>query len=280
MKNQSHFFSFIFLVLLSIISSSLFALEKVNFTKLDWDNAKVEAAKAQKYFFVDFDASYCMICRNMDQSTYLDERLGAYFKKNVVAFRIDVQDFDGISLSQQYKVEALPTMIIFNREGKAVKRLEGFQSAGDLLKIFASLDENAPVLPNTTPAPPVVIASINKPTPAGPPAATGKVMNPKSNNGIGMYEVEFSKPNSIEGFYVQLGIYTDYSLVLANAERIRAVFPNTKIFVYNEKRGAKYFYRVLLDRFDTAQGASSFIQRLKQYKIEGIVKTGAELAGL
>jgi thioredoxin-related protein len=276
MKSQNHFFSFILSIFLSIISSSLFALEKVNFTKLDWDNAKVEAAKAQKYFFVDFDASYCMICRNMDQSTYLDERLGAYFKKNVVAFRIDIQDFDGISLSQQYKVEALPTMIIFNREGKAVKRLEGFQSAADLLKIFSELDDNAPVLPNTAPAPPVVIAGINKPTSSG----NAKVMNPKNNNGTGMYEVEFAKPNSIEGFYVQLGIYTDYSLVLANAERIRAVFPNTKIFVYNEKRGAKYFYRVLLDRFDTAQGASNFIQRLKQYKIEGIIKTGIELAAL
>ena len=53
----------------------------------------------------------------MDNSTFVDSELAAYMNDNVIAKRIDIQDFDGFRWSQQYDVDALPTMLIFNRDG-------------------------------------------------------------------------------------------------------------------------------------------------------------------
>ena len=110
----------------------------VQFMATDWDTAKNKAFSEGKLYFVDFDASYCATCRNMDQSTYMSSQLANYMEKNVVALRVDVQDFDGVMWSQQYEVEALPTMLVFNEEGKLVKKIVGYQSASDLMDVFST----------------------------------------------------------------------------------------------------------------------------------------------
>ena len=105
----------------------------VSFEEADWDKSKTRAAAEGKLYFVDFDASYCATCRNMDESTYMSQQLADYMQNNVVALRVNVQDFDGVMWSQQYEVEALPTMLIFDAQGKLVKRLVGYKSASDLM---------------------------------------------------------------------------------------------------------------------------------------------------
>ncbi len=139
--------------------------------------AKEQAASESKLYFVDFDASYCATCRNMDQSTYMDPILAQYMDDNVVALRLDVQDFDGVMWSQQYDVEALPTMLVFNNKGKLVKRLVGYQSAADLLKEFKSAQISSAIgqpssnnLVNTSVVP-------NEPTPNSTVGSTTNTTN-------------------------------------------------------------------------------------------------------
>ena len=91
---------------------------RVKFSAGDWDSAQKQAKLEKKLYFVDFDASYCASCRNMDESTYQDGALASFIEQSVIALRLDVQDFDGVMWSQKYEVEALPTMLIFNEEGK------------------------------------------------------------------------------------------------------------------------------------------------------------------
>jgi thioredoxin-related protein len=127
------------LILLSLTVMAFVGPTKVKFLSADWSAAQQKAKAEKKLYFVDFDASYCASCRNMDASTYQDPALASFMENNVVALRLDVQDFEGAMWSQNYEVEALPTMLIFNQDGKLVKRIVGYKSAKDLMAAFSEV---------------------------------------------------------------------------------------------------------------------------------------------
>ncbi len=108
----------------------------VQFMTTDWKTAQNKAFEEGKLYFVDFDASYCTTCRRMDKSTYMDSYLASYVHKNVIALKVNVQSFDGITWSQQHNITSLPTMLIFNSKGELVKRMEGYKSANELIREF------------------------------------------------------------------------------------------------------------------------------------------------
>ena len=121
-----------FLILIASDSEEML----VNFAASDWETLSVKAQNEGKIYFVDFEANYCATCRHMDKTTYTNTTLAAYMQKNVVATKVDVQDFDGVMWSQQYNVDALPTLLIFNKEGKLIKKIVGYKSATELIQEF------------------------------------------------------------------------------------------------------------------------------------------------
>ena len=94
------------------------------FHKGDFEQVKAKAAQEGKLFFVDFYADYCYACKLMDETTFVDEKLKAYVKDNYVPYKVHILDFDGIDLKEKYNINVLPTILIFNSEGKLVGRYE------------------------------------------------------------------------------------------------------------------------------------------------------------
>lgn len=258
----------------------------VKFASSDWDMAKERALKESKLYFVDFDASYCATCRNMDQSTYMDPMLAQYMEDNVVALRLDVQDFDGVMWSQQYEVEALPTMLVFNNDGKLVKRLVGYQSSSDLLKEFKGAQTKA-ALANTTQnsnanltiAPAVADKPMTKPTINTTATTTGTTQNSTVSNylepapspsGLGLYEIAVRKQDS-KGYSVQVGVYSSYETVLQQAESMRQQFKNKTIIHIDEVEG-KVVYKLMLGSFESRRDAMLFRRTLREKNKDGLVK--------
>lgn len=101
--------------------------------------AREKAAHEGKVLLVDFWAGYCLPCRMMDETTFSDPAVLDYLRANYVSIKIDVENFDGIAIQQQYGVGELPTMILFASTGEEVDRIEGTVTAGELL---ARLREN------------------------------------------------------------------------------------------------------------------------------------------
>lgn len=137
----------------------------VSFEKRDWATCKSMAEQQNKLYFVEFDASWCAVCRTMDESTFRDQLLAEHMDKFVVAHKVNVDDFldDGYLWSQKYEVEQLPTMLVFDAKGKLVERLVGYQSGKDLLRVFQKYPTTPkvvaegpkiPVAPNKNPTPP------------------------------------------------------------------------------------------------------------------------------
>jgi len=257
----------------------------VQFAAADWENSKSRAITEGKLYFVDFDASYCATCRNMDESTYMNERLASYINKNVVAVRVDVQDFDGVMWSQQYEVEALPTMLIFNEQGELVKRIVGYQSADDLIEEFSAIKslQPAPVPSmNNSPAPAPIAADkpMSKTNTPDNPSTTLTVTSNTTNDvaiapkaestGFGLYEIAVRKQES-NGHGVQVGVFSSYETVLSQASVFKRRY-SKKTLIHIDKYNGSVVYKLILGTFTSKREAASFRNDLRRDNVEGLIK--------
>ncbi|BDS14228.1 thioredoxin domain-containing protein [Aureispira anguillae] len=260
----------------------------VQFEAANWESSKSRAISEGKLYFVDFDASYCATCRNMDESTYMDERLANYISDNVVALRVDVQDFDGVMWSQQYEVEALPTMLVFNEQGQLVKRLVGYQSATDLIKEFAAIKTIAPTpspAVNTAPTPQPIAAdkpmpktnatnnptiSSEQPTDLNTVAANSVEEEEKAQTGLGLYEIAVRKQES-NGYGVQIGVFSTYETVLTQASKFKRKY-SKKTLIHIDEHNGSVVYKLLLGAFKSRRDAAYFRNDLRRDNIDGLVK--------
>ncbi len=252
------------------------ATTAVQFEAANWENSKSKAQVQGKLYFVDFDASYCATCRNMDESTYMDERLASYISDNVVAQRVDVQDFDGVMWSQQYEVEALPTMLVFNEQGELVRRLVGYQSADDLLNEFEGIRNPSPVAVTSPakeePEPIAPDQPMVRPTADQPAAVVAPVNNVEApkEEGLGLYEIAVRRQSS-KGFGVQVGVYSNYESVLDQASNLKKKY-NKKTMVHVAKYKGDVVYKLLIGAFNNKREAAYFRNDLRRDNIDGLLK--------
>ena len=101
---------------------------------VSFSTAKQKAAREGKVLLVDFTATWCMPCRWMDETTFSDRQVLSYLRENYVSIKVDIDDFDGFALKQQYNVSTLPTMLFFSSDGRQVDRVEEGISAVEMLE--------------------------------------------------------------------------------------------------------------------------------------------------
>ncbi len=111
-----------------LLSSSLFAAATVSLT-----SARAKAAREGKVLLVVFTADWCLPCRVMEETTFADPDVLSYLREHYVSIEIDVENFDGMAMQQQYDVETLPTMLILSSGGTEVDRINGAVTAAQLL---------------------------------------------------------------------------------------------------------------------------------------------------
>jgi thioredoxin 1 len=137
--------SFRFCFLLLIAVSGLFIaatterkmkVKNVSFFDGSLQSAKSKAASEGKPFFIDFTASWCMPCRWMTETTYKDAKLANYIEDNYVAVKIDIDDFDGFALKEQYNIKYLPSILIFTAKGKLLAQYEESLTASKFLTVL------------------------------------------------------------------------------------------------------------------------------------------------
>lgn len=100
------------------------------FAAMSFEDAR-RANAGDKILVVKATAEWCGPCKQMDKTTWRDEKVVAWFKASGTAISIDVDEEEKVA--QSLKIEAMPTMIAF-KEGKEFDRVVGFQDADELLK--------------------------------------------------------------------------------------------------------------------------------------------------
>jgi len=115
-------------------------------SKLNWQQVLAKAKTEHKYIFVDCYATWCAPCRAMDNKTFNDGDVGNVVNKDFVSVQVQIDRTasDDIlvknwyatsqTLRENYQVNAYPTLLFFDSEGRPLHRSLGFLDKKGFLK--------------------------------------------------------------------------------------------------------------------------------------------------
>lgn len=118
----------------------------IAFENTDWAAVKAKAKAENKPIFVDTYAHWCEPCKWMSKNTFSQEEVGAFFAKNYISFKLDIEKGEGIEFAQNYRVTSFPTLLYFDANGELVHRIIGAFKPQELIaKSQDALDKNKQV---------------------------------------------------------------------------------------------------------------------------------------
>ena len=126
---------FLFALLCTVLALPAMAQEGkgIQFFKGTFAQALAKAKAEGKPLFVDFYAVWCGPCKKMEKQIFTQPEVGEYFNKHFVAVQLDSEKPENVDVAKTYKVEAFPTLGIFDGEGKALSINVGYMNAQELL---------------------------------------------------------------------------------------------------------------------------------------------------
>lgn len=115
-----------------LCSVVLFA--QTNFQELSLEKAREQAKAENKPIFLDCYTSWCGPCKMMANDVFTLEAAGDYFNKNFVCVKTDMEKGEGPAIGKQYRVDAYPTFLIINSDGKLMHKVVGAMSLEELIE--------------------------------------------------------------------------------------------------------------------------------------------------
>lgn len=83
---------------------------------------------------LDFAAEWCIPCREMDETTYADERVLAEARGfHMLKADVTAETPATVEFGEKFDVRGVPTVILFDADGTETQRLVGYTSADELL---------------------------------------------------------------------------------------------------------------------------------------------------
>ena len=114
---------------------------------LTWDYGNepdaLEAAKQEdKLIMLDFYATWCAACNELDHKTFSNQEVIDRLE-NYVTVKLDFSVKSDEVLTEKYKIVGLPVVIFMDAESTIYERLEGFVKPKDMLKIIDKVEAAA-----------------------------------------------------------------------------------------------------------------------------------------
>jgi thioredoxin:protein disulfide reductase len=116
--------------------------EALTWERKDIEGALTRAASDKRPLLVDFTASWCVACKEMDKKTFSEPRVGQELGR-FVAVKIDATNNDDPkveALLARFKVVGLPTVVMFDSRGKEAARFNDFVPPEEFLKSARLVD--------------------------------------------------------------------------------------------------------------------------------------------
>jgi len=105
------------------------------FSQESWNELIKKAKQENKIIFVDIYATWCGPCKLLKRTTFTDKEVGQYFNATFINVALDGEKGEGKRLVQQYAVRGYPTLLFISPDGIVRKRVSGYQTASQLLRI-------------------------------------------------------------------------------------------------------------------------------------------------
>ncbi|ARK13622.1 thioredoxin family protein [Fibrivirga algicola] len=111
----------------------------IQFTSARWADILKKAKAENKLIFLDAYASWCGPCKMLQKNVFTQKTVGDYFNKKFINVKMDMEKGEGPALAQMYPLEAYPTLLFINGNGRVVKKAIGYMSADDLIGVGKSV---------------------------------------------------------------------------------------------------------------------------------------------
>ncbi len=123
---------YLILLAFALLMGSNSYAQGIQFTNGTWKELKAKAEKENKLIFMDAYAEWCGPCKKMAKDVFTQKEVGDYFNTHFVNVKMDMEKGEGIGLSNDFGIQAYPTLLFINSEGKVVHRAVGYHTT-DLL---------------------------------------------------------------------------------------------------------------------------------------------------
>ena len=101
-----------------------------------WSEVIKAAEQQQKLIFVDCYTSWCGPCQMLARQVFPREDVGALFNAHFVSVKYDVERGEGLAFAEARRdlIQAYPTMLVYNLDGRLLLRMVGSRSAETLIQ--------------------------------------------------------------------------------------------------------------------------------------------------
>jgi protein disulfide-isomerase len=112
----------------------------------DWRNryeaALAEAERSGKPVLIDFTAEWCPPCRVMKREVWPDKQVRQTIDERVIPLKVDIDKRSSASVTRQYSIRTIPTIILVSADGKTLNR-GSFMDVGDMLEFIRSVTDTS-----------------------------------------------------------------------------------------------------------------------------------------
>ncbi|GAB3027616.1 thioredoxin family protein [Spirosoma pulveris] len=113
--------------------------EGIQFTEASWRDILKKAKAEKKVIFLDAYASWCGPCKLLQKNVFTKKAVGEFYNGKFINVKMDMEKGEGPALSQVYPLEAYPTLLFIDSNGKVLKKVLGLQTPENLIAIGKSV---------------------------------------------------------------------------------------------------------------------------------------------
>ena len=111
----------------------------IRFTEAAWKDVLKKAKAEKKVIFLDAYASWCGPCKLLQKNVFTKKAVGDFYNSKFINVKMDMEKGEGPALAQVYPLEAYPTLMYIDGNGKILKKVLGLQTPEDLIAIGKSV---------------------------------------------------------------------------------------------------------------------------------------------
>ncbi|MBD5333954.1 MAG: thioredoxin family protein [Bacteroides sp.] len=125
---------------LLLAGTALVSPAQTEFRHIGFDEALKAAKQENKLVFIDFFTTWCGPCKMMSSKTFPQKEVGDFMNAKFIPLKLDAEK-EGEELARQYGVQAYPTYVVVDADGKEVAKFTGYMDGQKFIdKVDAALD--------------------------------------------------------------------------------------------------------------------------------------------